>query len=163
MAAATMVLSTVLGNEIDWLAPTARNSNLLPVKANGEVRLRSPAWRGRCGNTGVPKPIAGALRLYEWAREHEIAIVFLSGRKEAQRAATERALKHAGFTQWSELLLRDPSESELKAAEFKAGRRAKLEEQGYAIVLNLGDQASDLAGGHAEQSLLMPNPFYQVL
>jgi 5'-nucleotidase (lipoprotein e(P4) family) len=114
-------------------------------------------------DTGVPKPIDGAMRLYDWAREHEIAIMFLSGRKEPQRAATERALKDAGFTQWTELLLRGPEESELKAAEYKAGRRAQLEEQGYAIVLNLGDQASDLAGGHAEQSLLMPNPFYQVL
>ena len=40
---ATMVFSTVLGPAIDCEAPTARNSNLLPVKANGLVRLRSPA------------------------------------------------------------------------------------------------------------------------
>jgi 5'-nucleotidase (lipoprotein e(P4) family) len=113
--------------------------------------------------TGVPKPIVGAERLYAWAREHEVAIVFLSGRREPQRAATERGLKAAGFGEWTELLLRDPSENELKAAEYKAGRRAKLEEQGYAIILNIGDQASDLEGGHAEQTLLMPNPFYQVL
>lgn len=111
----------------------------------------------------MPKPIEGALRLYGWAREHDLAVVFLSGRKEAQRTATERALRDAGFPEWTELLLRAPEEDELKAAEFKAGRRAKLEEQGYAIVLNLGDQASDLAGGHAEHTLLMPNPFYQVL
>ena len=41
-----MVLSTVLGHAIDAVEPTARNSNLLPVKANGDVRLRSPEWRG---------------------------------------------------------------------------------------------------------------------
>ena len=42
MASATMVLSTVLGQAMLALDPTARNSNLFPVKANGEVRLRSP-------------------------------------------------------------------------------------------------------------------------
>ena len=31
--------------------PTARNSNLLPVKAKGLVRLRSPAWTGISGST----------------------------------------------------------------------------------------------------------------
>ena len=43
---ATIVLRTTFGPAIDWLEPTARNSNLLPVKANGLVRLRSPASRG---------------------------------------------------------------------------------------------------------------------
>jgi hypothetical protein len=43
IASATMVLRTVFGNASDWLDPRARNSNLLPVKANGEVRLRSVA------------------------------------------------------------------------------------------------------------------------
>ena len=33
-----------------------RNSNLLPVKANGEVRLRSPPCIGSGGSTGVPSP-----------------------------------------------------------------------------------------------------------
>ena len=45
------MLSTTIGPAIDWLEPTARNSNLLPVKANGLVRLRSPASRGRVGRT----------------------------------------------------------------------------------------------------------------
>src|SRR6476660_6352260 len=34
--------------------PTARNSNLLPVKANGLVRLRSPASFGSGGRTETP-------------------------------------------------------------------------------------------------------------
>ena len=38
------------------LDPSARNSNLLPVKANGEVRLRSPPCIGSGGRTGVPSP-----------------------------------------------------------------------------------------------------------
>ena len=37
-----------------WLEPTARNSNLLPVKANGDVRLRSVASRGKSGSVLTP-------------------------------------------------------------------------------------------------------------
>ena len=47
---ATIVLSTVFGRLGDWLEPSARNSNLLPVNANGLVRLRSPASRGSSGS-----------------------------------------------------------------------------------------------------------------
>jgi len=58
--------------------------------------------------------------------------------------------------------VRDESEVEMSASEYKSGRRAALEREGYAVVLNLGDQRSDLDGGHAERALLMPNPFYFV-
>ena len=45
-ASATIVLRTVFGKASDMLDPSARNSNLLPVKAKGEVRLRSPPCIG---------------------------------------------------------------------------------------------------------------------
>ena len=44
-----IVLSAVSGSLTDWLEPTARNSKRLPVKANGLVRLRSPASRRELG------------------------------------------------------------------------------------------------------------------
>jgi len=56
MASDTIVLSTVFGHDGDMLEPSARNSNLLPVKANGLVRLRSPECSGIGGSTGVPRP-----------------------------------------------------------------------------------------------------------
>ena len=37
-----------------WLEPTARNSNLLPVNASGEVRLRSVTSQGRGGMVETP-------------------------------------------------------------------------------------------------------------
>jgi len=50
----------------------------------------------------------------------------------------------------------------VSAAHFKAPRRAHIEEQGYTIIANMGDQPSDLAGGFAEQTYLLPNPFYRI-
>ena len=49
-----MVFSTTLGLAMDWLEPSMRNSNLLPVKARGEVRLRSVVSWGISGRVSTP-------------------------------------------------------------------------------------------------------------
>ena len=49
-----MVFSATSGPPIDWPEPTARNSKRLPVKANGLVRLRSPASLGSLGRVSTP-------------------------------------------------------------------------------------------------------------
>ena len=38
--------------------------------------------------------------------------------------------------------------------------RKKLVDQGYTIIVNIGDQMSDLDGGFAERTFKLPNPFY---
>ena len=48
------------------------------------------------------------------------------------------------------------------AADFKAPHRAAIEKQGYKIILNIGDQPSDLAGGYSEKTVLLPNPYYRI-
>jgi predicted secreted acid phosphatase len=127
-------------------------SNIEQLRGSGFCFVRED-WN-HWVDVGTPIELAGVRPLYDFAREHQIAVVFLSGRKEAQREDTERVLKAAGFGEWDRVLLRDPAEDELTAAEFKSGRRAKLETE--------GDQQSDLDGGHAEHLVLIPNPFYYV-
>ena len=43
-----------IGPAMDCIEPGARNSNRLPVKANGLVRLRSPGSEGRTGSVSTP-------------------------------------------------------------------------------------------------------------
>jgi acid phosphatase len=50
----------------------------------------------------------------------------------------------------------------MTAAAFKAPVRATIERENYTIIANMGDQPSDLAGGHAERTFLLPNPFYRI-
>jgi acid phosphatase len=45
---------------------------------------------------------------------------------------------------------------------FKSGARAEIENTGYAIIANVGDQRSDL-GGHAECTFKVPNPYYVIV
>jgi predicted secreted acid phosphatase len=56
----------------------------------------------------------------------------------------------------------DPNDDPAKCTtvEYKAGTRAHIESMGYTIELNIGDQYSDLQGGHAEGSAKLPNPTY---
>ncbi|MET0936657.1 MAG: HAD family acid phosphatase [Luteibacter sp.] len=44
--------------------------------------------------------------------------------------------------------------------EYKSGTRAHIQQQGFHIVANFGDQESDLRGGYADHTYKLPNPMY---
>jgi predicted secreted acid phosphatase len=113
-------------------------------------------WCGRA--------IPGTLRLYKEAVAANVAVFFITGRPEPQRADTAANLKAEGYSQWQHLYLRpvDHPKGESTAA-YKSGERAEIVKQGYRIVLNVGDQMSDLEGAPmAEHSVKLPNPFYLI-
>jgi acid phosphatase len=93
------------------------------------------------------EPIKPILALVRVARELGVAVFFLTGRPERMRAATERNLRAAGY-EWTAVLLRPDDLVTRSAVEFKALERRKLVDQGYTVIVNIGDQMSDLEGGH---------------
>ncbi len=106
-------------------------------------------------------PIPGTLRLFNHARTLGIEVFFLTGRAHTQYDSTARNLTTAGYKGWKGLILRDESELHTPTTEYKAAERAKITAQGYKIILNMGDQWSDLNGApKAEISVKLPNPFY---
>jgi acid phosphatase len=105
--------------------------------------------------------IPGTLRIYKAAQRLGVRVFFLTGRPEAQRASTETNLRLQGFSTWKELIMRKPEQSKESALAYKSGERAKIVAAGYRIVLNVGDQWSDLRGKpEAECSVKYPDPFY---
>ena len=107
---------------------------------------------------GTGTAIAPTLALYRDAREHGVAVFFITGRPSAISTITADNLTSVGYTQgWDDLEFK-PSDQGTEA--FKAGARAAIEAKGYDIVLDLGDQESDLDGGHADRDFKLPNPFY---
>jgi predicted secreted acid phosphatase len=106
-------------------------------------------------------PVQPTLDLYRLAKSRGMAIFFITGRPASipgVRDQTEANLKSAGYTTWNKVIL-NPSLGG-PAIPYKSGERAKIEQQGFRIVLNLGDQESDLRGGHADRAFKLPNPFY---
>jgi acid phosphatase len=106
--------------------------------------------------------IAGVLDLYTTARELGVTVFFVTGRPEAERAATEDNLRAVGFASWAELHMRPADSGGISAAAFKSGVRQRIVEADYTILANVGDQESDLAGGFASRTFKLPNPFYEV-
>jgi predicted secreted acid phosphatase len=106
--------------------------------------------------------IAPTKQIFDLAKSKGIAVFFITGRPEAQRAPTEDNLKREGYDGWAGLTLKPPVApgQTLATVQYKSGARAAIEDQGYTIVANIGDQYSDLAGGHAARAFKLPNPFY---
>jgi acid phosphatase len=107
--------------------------------------------------------ISGTLRVFNEARSRGVAVFFITGRGEPQRAATVDNLKAAGYKDWAGLALRGPHPKDESTTTYKSGERRKIVDAGYRIILNIGDQLSDLNGRpQAEYSVKLPNPFYLI-
>ncbi|MBV9489408.1 MAG: acid phosphatase [Verrucomicrobia bacterium] len=111
---------------------------------------------------GRDPPIRPTLQIFRTARAANVSVFFITGRPEAQRAATERNLREAGFGGYTRLFMVPNGAHFASAADFKTPVRAEIERLGYTIIANVGDQPSDLLGGHAEKKFLLPDPFYRV-
>jgi predicted secreted acid phosphatase len=106
---------------------------------------------------GTSPAISPTLALYQQARAAGISVFAITGRPSAVEGPTRQNLTTAGYTDLSGIFFKPSSDATIA---FKSGQRAALEQQGYRIVANVGDQESDLAGGHADRSFKLPNPFY---
>jgi predicted secreted acid phosphatase len=123
--------------------------------------------RGPCGwiawdLLGRSPAIPQTLQLFKQARTLGVAVFFITGRDTTQRIATRRNLRKAGYVGYRGLYMPGKSAHYPSAADFKVNQRRRIEADGYAIIANMGDQPSDLAGGHSERSFLLPNPYYRI-
>jgi hypothetical protein len=75
--------------------------------------------------------------------------------------ATVKNLRTEGYTKYAKLVFRPVSDlGNPSVIPFKSGERRKIERGGYDILVNVGDQGSDLAGGYANKAFKLPNPMY---
>lgn len=120
----------------------------------------TPVWREwqqqRRATAVVP-----VLEVYQAARAKGVALFFVTGRREASRADTEANLRSAGYDGWTAVMMKPDAHKEPSVAPFKTSCREQIAGRGYRILFNIGDQDSDLDGGHAERTVKLPNPIYQ--
>lgn len=109
---------------------------------------------------GTDPVIASTLKLYQYAKAHHVAVIFLTGRKENECAITAINLKNAGYSDWDKLILRSGEHLKDSATTYKTAMRKTLTNEGYDIILNIGDQHSDLVGGYSDKTFKLPNPYY---
>jgi acid phosphatase len=131
------------------------------VNGNCELPDGPCGWRA-WDLTAQSLAIESTRQVFAEAIEHGAAVFFITGRDETQRAATEKNLSDTGYGGYTELFLAPTGVHFASAADYKAPQRAAIEARGYTIIANVGDQPSDLAGGYAQATFLLPNPFYRI-
>lgn len=99
--------------------------------------------------------------LYQFAQTLGVAVFFVTGREVKERASTEANLTEAGYTRWDGLYMQPDTNTD-PAGVFKPRNRQQIQAKGYRIVLNIGDQPSDLSGCCSERVFKLPNPFYLI-
>ena len=116
-------------------------------------------------------PVFGMPELVNEAADHGVTVFFLTGRPEAQRAASTANLSAVGYKAAADtdhFFLKNTANppaylscgATCTTEQYKSGTRAHIESEGYDIVANFGDQYSDLSGGYADRTFKMPNPMY---
>ena len=94
----------------------------------------------------------------QWARDKGYFIFFITGRHERDRPATIVNLNRQGFN-YDGLYLRVEGDKR-PAEQYKTEIREQIEKMGFVVVENVGDQFSDLAGGHSVDCAKLPNKMY---
>ena len=111
---------------------------------------------------GDDPAIHASRAMYDYAKRHDVAIFFVTGRSEKLRDITVANLHKVGYDGWKHLYMKPASYAQQSIVPFKTKMRKKIVGQGYDIVLDVGDQESDLKGGYADMTVKLPNPFYFV-
>lgn len=107
--------------------------------------------------------LAPTLKLYRAARRSGVTVFFITGRSTALQKVTESNLRKVGYTEFGPSTFAPPNAPPAPSVvPYKSGARAKIEQQGYTIIANVGDQNSDLEGGHGECQHKLPNPYYYI-
>jgi predicted secreted acid phosphatase len=121
------------------------------------------------------------LAFYKHLYTSNYSVAFITGRDENARDATAANLLAAGYGSecgtghsgevvrsidgpcYVHLYLRQLNDTRL-ASVYKPAQRQDLLSKGYSLVGSIGDQFSDLSGGHsADTGFKLPNPFYYIL
>ena len=113
---------------------------------------------------GKSPVIPATLALYQQAEKAKLHVFFITGRTDTAeiRKNTVGNLHAAGFDKYDGLVLKPGNYNESTVSTYKTAARKKITDQGYHIVLNIGDQISDLIGGYADRTYKLPDPYYYV-
>lgn len=113
---------------------------------------------------GTAPALPESEKLYNKLLSLGIKIAFLTGRPLKQKEITAKNLRRAGFKKWEKLILKNTTIYHGKTAvTYKSSERKKLEEEGYRIVGNIGDQWSDILGTNTgERTFKLPDPLYYI-
>jgi predicted secreted acid phosphatase len=105
----------------------------------------------------LPTPaVSPSLELARYAHSRGVDIFFVTARPGIIASETKWNLKSVGYPV-SGLYVRDLPDLFDEVSAYKTSKRAQIESLGYTIIANVGNNTSDLVGGHAERTFKLPD------
>ncbi|WP_405457530.1 HAD family acid phosphatase [Streptomyces globisporus] len=109
-----------------------------------------PLWK-------LPTPAVGDVReLARYADARGAAVFFVTARPGIIHSLTDWNLKKAGYPV-DGLRVRSLPDLFEEVSAYKTEQRAEIEAKGYKIIANIGNNTTDLVGGHAERGFQLPD------
>ncbi|MFF8374683.1 HAD family acid phosphatase [Streptomyces sp. NPDC015661] len=105
----------------------------------------------------LPTPaIADVRALVGDAHARGVAVFFVTARPGIIHSLTDWNLKKAGYPV-DGLYVRSLPDLFAEVSAYKTEKRAEIEAKGYTIIANIGNNTTDLVGGHAERTFKLPD------
>ncbi|MFI8961090.1 HAD family acid phosphatase [Streptomyces sp. NPDC053493] len=105
----------------------------------------------------LPTPaIADVRDLVRDAHDRGVAVFFVTARPGIIHSLTDWNLRKAGYPV-DGLYVRSLPDLFAEVSAYKTEKRAEIEAKGYTIVANIGNNTTDLVGGHAERTFKLPD------
>ncbi|MFC9591848.1 HAD family acid phosphatase [Streptomyces sp. NPDC056944] len=105
----------------------------------------------------LPTPaIADVRALVRDAHARGVAVFFVTARPGIIYSLTDWNLKKAGYPV-DGLYVRSLPDLFSEVSAYKTEKRAEIEAKGYTIIANIGNNTTDLVGGHAERAFKLPD------
>ncbi|MFI8825924.1 HAD family acid phosphatase [Streptomyces sp. NPDC053431] len=105
----------------------------------------------------LPTPAIPEVRaLVADAHARGVAVFFVTARPGIIQSLTDWNLKRAGYPV-DGLYVRSLPDLFAEVSAYKTAKRAEIEAKGYTIVANIGNNTTDLVGGHAERTFKLPD------
>jgi acid phosphatase len=104
--------------------------------------------------------IPPAIKLVRLALRRDVAVFFVTGAPTNLIDLRRGNLTSVGFPGPFTVIGRPLTDTNTSVVPYKSSVRRFLEGAGYQILVNVGDQQSDLDGGFARQTFKLPNLIY---
>ncbi|MFJ8560531.1 HAD family acid phosphatase [Streptomyces microflavus] len=105
----------------------------------------------------LPTPAVRDVRdLARYADTRGVAVFFVTARPGIIHSLTDWNLKKAGYPV-DGLYVRSLPDLFEEVSAYKTEQRAAIEAKGYKIIANIGNNTTDIVGGHAERTFKLPD------
>lgn len=105
----------------------------------------------------LPTPaMKPSLTLAKYAKSRGVDVFFVTARPGIIKSITEWNLETVGYPV-DGLYVRDLPDLFAEVSAYKTASRADIESDGYTIIANVGNNTTDLVGGHAERTFKLPD------